>query len=111
MSKNNNHKLVNVILSLIAVLYPSAGQFQHADISVTAVKEHVDEGLHRAKKEEILARGVLRWGSEQVPVTLQDKKLKDSVQKVHLGRCWVVPKTAIERLLGHSYGSYVVNHV
>lgn len=87
------------------------GQFQHADINITVVKEHVDEGVHRAKKEEILARGILKWGSEQMPVTLQDKKLKDSVQKVHLGRCWVVPKTAIERLLGHSYESYVVNHV
>ncbi|CAI5648521.1 unnamed protein product [Oreochromis niloticus] len=87
------------------------GQFQHADINITVVKDHVDEGLHRVRKEEILARGILRWGSEQMPVTLQDKTLKDSVQKRHRGSCWVVPKTEIERLLGHSYESYVVNHV
>ncbi|KAL3974928.1 hypothetical protein ACER0C_023554 [Sarotherodon galilaeus] len=87
------------------------GQFQHADINITVVKDHVDEGLHRVKKEEILAWGILRLGSEQMPVTLQDKTLKDSVQKRHQSSCWVVPKTEIERLLGHSYESYVVNHV
>uniref|UniRef100_A0A3P9KBV6 Inter-alpha-trypsin inhibitor heavy chain family member 6 n=1 Tax=Oryzias latipes TaxID=8090 RepID=A0A3P9KBV6_ORYLA len=55
--------------------------------------------------------GVLRWGSEQMPVTLQDKMLKDSLQKRHPGKCWVVPKAEVERLLGHPYDSYVVNHV
>uniref|UniRef100_A0A3Q4GEC7 Inter-alpha-trypsin inhibitor heavy chain family member 6 n=1 Tax=Neolamprologus brichardi TaxID=32507 RepID=A0A3Q4GEC7_NEOBR len=87
------------------------GQFQRADINITVVKDHVDEGFHRVKKEQILARGILRWGSEQMPVTLQDKTLKDSVQKHHRSSCWVVPKTEIERLLGHSYESYVVNRM
>ncbi|XP_047426276.1 inter-alpha-trypsin inhibitor heavy chain H5 isoform X2 [Mugil cephalus] len=87
------------------------GQFQHADISVTVVKDHLDGGAHRANREEILARGILRWGSEHMPVTLQDKTLKDSVRKRHTGKCWVVSKAEIKRLLGHSYESYVVNHV
>uniref|UniRef100_A0A667YL01 Inter-alpha-trypsin inhibitor heavy chain family member 6 n=1 Tax=Myripristis murdjan TaxID=586833 RepID=A0A667YL01_9TELE len=34
----------------------------------------------------ILARGMLRWGSKHMPVTLQDKTLKDTVRKRHLGK-------------------------
>ncbi|KAK5895149.1 hypothetical protein CesoFtcFv8_011767 [Champsocephalus esox] len=55
--------------------------------------------------------GVLRWGTEHMPVTLQDKTLKDTVRKRHTGMCWVVPKAEVERLLGHPYDSYVVEHV
>uniref|UniRef100_A0A3Q3NDG1 Inter-alpha-trypsin inhibitor heavy chain family member 6 n=1 Tax=Labrus bergylta TaxID=56723 RepID=A0A3Q3NDG1_9LABR len=84
------------------------GQFQHADISVTAVTDHQDGAAHKAAT---LARGILRWGSEHTAVTLQDKSLKDSVRKRHTGRCWVVPKGEVERLLGHPYESYVVDHV
>ncbi|XP_076022886.1 inter-alpha-trypsin inhibitor heavy chain H6 [Genypterus blacodes] len=87
------------------------GQFQHADISVTVAKDHPDGVVGRADKEGVLARGLLRWGSERLPVTLQDKALKDTVQKRHLGKCWVVPKAEIQRLLGQSYQSYVVDHV
>uniref|UniRef100_A0A665TWI6 Inter-alpha-trypsin inhibitor heavy chain family member 6 n=1 Tax=Echeneis naucrates TaxID=173247 RepID=A0A665TWI6_ECHNA len=71
------------------------GQFQHTDMSVAVTKDPE-------------TRGVLRWGSEHVPVTLQDKVLKDTVRKRHLGKCWVVPKAEIQRLLGHPYDSYVV---
>ncbi|XP_070695286.1 inter-alpha-trypsin inhibitor heavy chain H6 [Pempheris klunzingeri] len=84
------------------------GQFQHADMSVTALKNYLDGGAH---KEAVLARGILRWGSERLPVTLQDKTLKDTVRKRHIGKCWVVPKAEIERLLGHPYESYVVDRV
>ncbi|XP_011475912.2 inter-alpha-trypsin inhibitor heavy chain H6 isoform X2 [Oryzias latipes] len=84
------------------------GQFQHADISITEMKTHPD---HPANKDGTAVRGVLRWGSEQMLVTLQDKMLKDSLQKRHPGKCWVVPKAEVERLLGHPYDSYVVNHV
>ncbi|XP_034445935.1 inter-alpha-trypsin inhibitor heavy chain H6 isoform X2 [Hippoglossus hippoglossus] len=87
------------------------GQFQHADMSVTGVKGRVDVGADRANREGVSARGVLRWGSEHVPVTLQDKTLKDSVRRRHLGKCWVVPKAEVHRLLGHPYESYVVDHV
>lgn len=90
------------------MLYLSTGQFQHADMSVTAVKDYPDGSVH---KEVILARGILRWGSEHMPVTLQDKSLKDTVRKRHTGKCWVVPKAEVERLLGHPYESYVVDHV
>uniref|UniRef100_UPI003AADC479 inter-alpha-trypsin inhibitor heavy chain H6 n=1 Tax=Centroberyx gerrardi TaxID=166262 RepID=UPI003AADC479 len=87
------------------------GQFQHVDMSVTAVKDHLDGGVHRASKDGVLARGMLRWGSKHMPVTLQDKTLKDTVRKRHLGKCWVVPKAEVERLLGHPYQSYVVDRV
>eukprot|EP00064_Thunnus_orientalis_P012546 superscaffoldBa00001938_g12581 len=88
------------------------GQFQHADMSITAVNDHPDGGAHRANKEGMLAKsGILRWGSEHMPVTLQDKTLKDTVRKRHLGKCWVVPKAEVERLLGHPYESYVVDQV
>ncbi|XP_036958972.1 inter-alpha-trypsin inhibitor heavy chain H6 isoform X1 [Acanthopagrus latus] len=84
------------------------GQFQHVDMSVTAEKDYLDGGAH---KEAISARGILRWGSEHMPVTLQDKTLKDTVRKRHTGKCWVVPKAELERLLGHPYESYVVDRV
>lgn len=82
----------------------SAGQFQHADISVTDVEDGVDEAHQRVGS----ARGMLRWGSQHMPVTLQDKTLKDSVGKHHTGKCWVVPKAEVGRLLGQPYQSYVV---
>ncbi|XP_071381649.1 inter-alpha-trypsin inhibitor heavy chain H6 [Centroberyx affinis] len=87
------------------------GQFQHVDMSVTVVKDHLDGGVHRASKDGVLARGMFRWGSKHMPVTLQDKTLKDTVRKRHLGKCWVVPKAEVERLLGHPYQSYVVDRV
>lgn len=80
-------------------------------MSVTVVKDRVIGGARRTNKEGLVARGILRWGSEHMPVTLQDKTLKDTVRKRHLGKCWVVPKAEIQRLLGHPYESYVVDHV
>lgn len=99
---------VQYLSKCTAVLYPPTGQFQHADMSVTAVKDYLEGGAH---KEANSARGILRWGSEHMPVTLQDKSLKDTVRKRHTGKCWVVPKAEIERLLGHPYESYVVDRV
>ncbi|CDQ59440.1 unnamed protein product [Oncorhynchus mykiss] len=72
------------------------GQFQHADMSVTP---------------GVLSRGVLRWGAIHVPITLQEKTLKDTVRKRHLGRCWIVPKAQVEKLLGHPYQSYLVDNM
>uniref|UniRef100_A0A4W5QP93 Inter-alpha-trypsin inhibitor heavy chain family member 6 n=1 Tax=Hucho hucho TaxID=62062 RepID=A0A4W5QP93_9TELE len=86
------------------------GQFQHADMRVMLMKDPRDT-LRQPSKERVLARGVLRWGAIQMPVTLQDKTLKDTVRKGHLGSCWVVPKAQVERLLGHPYQSYVVDHL
>lgn len=71
----------------------------------------MDEGAHQGNKEKVLARGILRWGSEHMPVTLQDKTLKDTVRKRHLSKCWVVPKATVEKLLGHPYETYVVARV
>ncbi|KAK5864027.1 hypothetical protein PBY51_001004 [Eleginops maclovinus] len=82
------------------------GQFQHVDMRVTALQDHQEEAVHN---EAVSARGILRWGSEHMPVTLQDKTLKDTVRKRHTGKCWVVPKAEVERLLGHPYESYVVD--
>ncbi|XP_061591156.1 inter-alpha-trypsin inhibitor heavy chain H5 isoform X2 [Cololabis saira] len=87
------------------------GQFQHADMNVTAVMDQQHPAVHKSSKEETAASGILHWGSEEMLVTLQDKMLKDSLQKRHHGKCWVVPKAEIARLLGHSYETYVVNRV
>lgn len=76
-------------------------------MSVTVVEDHAEEDAHQ---RVAAARGTLRWGSQHVPVTLQGKTLKDSVQKQHWGKCWVVPKAEVARLLGHPYQSYVVDH-
>uniref|UniRef100_A0A8C3A1B1 Inter-alpha-trypsin inhibitor heavy chain family member 6 n=1 Tax=Cyclopterus lumpus TaxID=8103 RepID=A0A8C3A1B1_CYCLU len=74
-----------------------------------AVKDYLGGGaMHN---EAISSAGILRWGSEKMRVTLQDKTLKDTVRKRHMGKCWVVPKAEVERLLGHPYESYVVDHV
>ncbi|XP_062314788.1 inter-alpha-trypsin inhibitor heavy chain H5 [Osmerus eperlanus] len=87
------------------------GQFQHADMSVSALTETQD-GPSGAQpgKEGVLAKGFLRWGDMKMPVTLQDKTLKDTAIRHHLGRCWVVPKAEVQRLLGQPYQSYVVDH-
>ncbi|XP_077472246.1 inter-alpha-trypsin inhibitor heavy chain H6 [Stigmatopora argus] len=76
------------------------GQFQHAALSVAATKDGGGDGT--------AGRGVLRRGSQLMPVTLQDKMLKDSALRRHVDKCWAVPKSEIERLLGRPYASYVV---
>ena len=80
-------------------------------MSIKVAEDHRDGGARQAGKEGVLARGVLRWGSKHAPLTLQDKTLKDTVRKRHWGKCWVVPKAEVERLLGHPYRSYVVDRV
>ncbi|XP_029011353.1 inter-alpha-trypsin inhibitor heavy chain H6 isoform X2 [Betta splendens] len=87
------------------------GQFQHADMTVEVVKDDVAAVADQADKHRPSARGILKWGSEHMPVTLQNKLLKDTVRKRHLSKCWVVPKAAVQRLLGHSYQSYIVDRV
>ncbi|XP_077579050.1 inter-alpha-trypsin inhibitor heavy chain H6 [Stigmatopora nigra] len=72
------------------------GQFQHAALSVAPTKDGM------------AGRGVLRRGAQLMPVTLQDKMLKDSALRRHVDKCWAVPKSEIERLLGRPYASYVV---
>ncbi|KAJ8370128.1 hypothetical protein SKAU_G00101560 [Synaphobranchus kaupii] len=89
------------------------GQFQHADMEVTRTKDHLVGSAPRAQETEVrnLAEGVLRSRGVRIPVTLQEKHLKDTVRKRHLGRCWVVPRAEVEAVLGHPYESYVVDHV
>ncbi|XP_064155760.1 LOW QUALITY PROTEIN: inter-alpha-trypsin inhibitor heavy chain H6 [Anguilla rostrata] len=91
------------------------GQFQHADIEVTNVRSVGSAPPAQDTGGRHLAEGVL-WiggvrGRAHVPVSLQEKHLKNSVHKRHLGTCWVVPKAQVEAILGHSYESYVVDHV
>ena len=80
-------------------------------MSVSALTESQDgpSGVQPGK-EGVLAKGFLRWGDMKMPVTLQDKTLKDTMIRHHLGRCWVVPKAEVQRLLGQPYQSYVVDH-
>nr|XP_057908654.1 inter-alpha-trypsin inhibitor heavy chain H6 isoform X2 [Doryrhamphus excisus] len=88
------------------------GQFQYADMSVAAAAtDHQDADLHRDNQKGTSAQGILKWKSELMAVTLQDKMLKDTVLTRHAAQCWVVPKWEVERLLGHPYESYVVDRV
>ncbi|XP_048033341.1 inter-alpha-trypsin inhibitor heavy chain H6 [Megalobrama amblycephala] len=86
------------------------GQFQHTHLEVIRVMDQA--GFHHAQtnKNTSLAMGFIKKGDERFPVTLQDKNLKDSSMKRHSAQCWVVPKVDVERLLGQSYESYVVDH-
>lgn len=93
-------------MCLTCDIRPPAGQFQRADVSLVKVTD-----VDASAPEGILAWGSLRKGSEHIPVTLQDKMLKDTVLKRHSDQCWVVPKAELERLLGHPYQSYVVDQV
>uniref|UniRef100_A0A673MYF9 Inter-alpha-trypsin inhibitor heavy chain family member 6 n=1 Tax=Sinocyclocheilus rhinocerous TaxID=307959 RepID=A0A673MYF9_9TELE len=86
------------------------GQFQHTHMEIIMVSRD-QAGFHHAQtnKNTSLAMGLLKKGDEHFPVTLQDKNLKDSPRKRHSAQCWVVPKVDVERLLGQSYESYVVD--
>ncbi|XP_050953258.1 LOW QUALITY PROTEIN: inter-alpha-trypsin inhibitor heavy chain H6 [Labeo rohita] len=86
------------------------GQFQHTHMKVIRVSKD-QAGFHHAQtnKNTSLTMGLLKKGDEHFPVTLQDKNLKDSTRKRHSAHCWVVPKVDVERLLGQSYESYVVD--
>ncbi|KAA0707132.1 Inter-alpha-trypsin inhibitor heavy chain H6 [Triplophysa tibetana] len=87
------------------------GQFLQNHIEVIKVTDHA--GFHHAQtnKNGSLAMGLLKKGDEHLPVTLQDKNLKDSSRKRHSAHCWVVSRVDVERLLGSSYQSYVVDHL
>ncbi|XP_029102321.1 inter-alpha-trypsin inhibitor heavy chain H6 [Scleropages formosus] len=80
------------------------GQFQHADVELIRAKDlqSTDAGH--------LAEAVLRKGATKVPVSLQAKNIKDAPGRRHPDKCWVVAKGDVEKLLGHPYQSYVVNH-
>lgn len=86
------------------------GQFLQNHIEVIRVTDQA--GFHHAQtnKNDSLAMGLLKKGDEHFHVTLQDKNMKDSSRKRHSAHCWVVPKVDVERLLGSSYQSYVVDH-
>ncbi|XP_066529121.1 inter-alpha-trypsin inhibitor heavy chain H6 [Hoplias malabaricus] len=89
------------------------GQFQHSRMEVVRITDNHATGFHHAQisKKSSLAMGLLKKGDEHIPVTLQDKTLKDTTRKRHAAHCWVVPKVEVERLLGHTYQNYVVDHV
>ncbi|KAK3547317.1 hypothetical protein QTP86_018849 [Hemibagrus guttatus] len=87
------------------------GQFQHSSIEVMRITDRQSAVFHHGQlsNNSTLALGLLKKGDEQIPVTLQDKTLKDTLNKRHLAQCWVVPKVEVERLLEQPYQSYVVN--
>ncbi|XP_062872145.1 inter-alpha-trypsin inhibitor heavy chain H6 [Trichomycterus rosablanca] len=86
------------------------GQFQHSTVDVMRIKNRYGTAFHHAQiSTNSLALGLLRKGDEQIPTTLQDKILKDTLGKRHSALCWVVPKVEVERLLGQPYQSYVVD--
>ncbi|XP_060751017.1 inter-alpha-trypsin inhibitor heavy chain H6 isoform X3 [Tachysurus vachellii] len=87
------------------------GQFQHSTMEVVRITYKHDAMFHHGQlsNNSTLALGLLKKGDKQIPVTLQDKALKDTLNKRHLAQCWVVPKVEVERLLEQPYDSYVVD--
>uniref|UniRef100_A0AAY4C1Z5 Inter-alpha-trypsin inhibitor heavy chain family member 6 n=1 Tax=Denticeps clupeoides TaxID=299321 RepID=A0AAY4C1Z5_9TELE len=79
----------------ISFHYPHAANFHHGQLRPGAS----------------LALGVLKHKDVLIPVSLQEKHLKDTLGKKHMDQCWVVPKVEVEKLLGLSYLSYVVDHI
>ncbi|MCJ8741886.1 hypothetical protein PDJAM_G00075950 [Pangasius djambal] len=87
------------------------GQFQHSTIEVVRITDRHGAVFHHGQisNNSTLALGLLMKGEEQIPVTLQDKTLKNTLNKRHWAQCWVVPKVEVERLLERPYQSYVVD--
>ncbi|XP_048873503.1 inter-alpha-trypsin inhibitor heavy chain H6 isoform X2 [Brienomyrus brachyistius] len=81
------------------------GQFQYAHVElVEPTYTQSAEAWHHSTTK-------LRIGASWISVSLQDKTLKDSLSKQHWDMCWVVARVDVEKLLGHSYNSYVVNQL
>ncbi|XP_026775986.3 inter-alpha-trypsin inhibitor heavy chain H6 isoform X1 [Pangasianodon hypophthalmus] len=87
------------------------GQFQHSTIDVVRITDRHGAMFHHGQtsNNSTLALGLLMKGDEQIPVSLQDKALKNTLNKRHSAQCWVVPKVEVERLLERPYQSYVVD--
>uniref|UniRef100_A0A3B3QVA6 Inter-alpha-trypsin inhibitor heavy chain C-terminal domain-containing protein n=1 Tax=Paramormyrops kingsleyae TaxID=1676925 RepID=A0A3B3QVA6_9TELE len=81
------------------------GQFQYAHVELVGPTDAqgAEAWQHNTAR--------LRMGASWISVSLQDKTLKDSLSKQHLDMCWVVARVDVEKLLGHSYSSYVVNQL
>uniref|UniRef100_A0AAY4C1I8 Inter-alpha-trypsin inhibitor heavy chain family member 6 n=1 Tax=Denticeps clupeoides TaxID=299321 RepID=A0AAY4C1I8_9TELE len=89
------------------------GQFQHANLEVVQLQDPHAANFHHGQLRPgaSLALGVLKHKDVLIPVSLQEKHLKDTLGKKHMDQCWVVPKVEVEKLLGLSYLSYVVDHI
>ncbi|MBN3319501.1 ITIH6 inhibitor, partial [Atractosteus spatula] len=85
------------------------GQFQHADIEILRTTDTVRHAEVNTEGKQ--AMGELRRNGERIPIVLVDKKLKDSVKKKHAGQCWVIAKPDVEKLIGGTYQSFVVDHL
>lgn len=88
-----------------------SGQFHHSTMELVRITDRHGAVFHHGQvsNNSTLALGLLKKGDDQIPVTLQDKTLKDTLNKRHLAQCWVVPKVEVEHLLERPYKSYVVD--
>lgn len=95
------------------------GQFQHMHLEVVPLGDRdTDVSQLRYPRpgpthgwEAVGALGLLKHGDQLLMVSMQDKRLKDSVGRRHAAQCWVLPKPQVESLLSHPYDSYVVKHM
>uniref|UniRef100_A0A670YGT6 Inter-alpha-trypsin inhibitor heavy chain family member 6 n=1 Tax=Pseudonaja textilis TaxID=8673 RepID=A0A670YGT6_PSETE len=75
------------------------GQFQNSNISLSPDPSH---------------GGKVAWmqsGANKVLLTEVSKVLKDSVQRAHEAKCWLVKRKDVEELLGASYSSYLASNL
>lgn len=106
---------------LTALTQGLLGQFQHLPLEVVPLGRD-DPGLAQRRHQRPGSQlvhgqamgteplGLLKHRDQLLSVSLQDKRLKDSVGRRHDGQCWVLPKPQVEELLGHPYNSFVVEH-
>ena len=96
-----------------------SGQFQQMHLEVVPLGNEDPDAYQRRNPRPGAVHGeaqgeplgLLKQGDMLLAVSLQDKQLKDWVGRRHAAQCWVLPKPQVERLLGHPYDSYVVEHV
>ncbi|XP_070592911.1 inter-alpha-trypsin inhibitor heavy chain H6 [Erythrolamprus reginae] len=75
------------------------GQFQNSNVSLSP---------------DLSQGGKVAWmqsGAKEVLLTEVSKVLKDSVQRAHEAKCWLVKRRDVEALLGASYHSYLASNL
>ncbi|KAG8129836.1 hypothetical protein E2320_016520 [Naja naja] len=75
------------------------GQFQNSNISLSPDPSQGGKGAW------------MQSGANKVLLTEVSKVLKDSAQRAHEAKCWLVKRKDVEELLGASYSSYLASNL
>uniref|UniRef100_A0A8C6XXC2 Inter-alpha-trypsin inhibitor heavy chain C-terminal domain-containing protein n=1 Tax=Naja naja TaxID=35670 RepID=A0A8C6XXC2_NAJNA len=84
---------------LLGKLFYEEGQFQNSNISLSPDPSQGGKGAW------------MQSGANKVLLTEVSKVLKDSAQRAHEAKCWLVKRKDVEELLGASYSSYLASNL